>query len=283
MQPTSTYSLADYRSACDAIHAASSHKPTVGLILGSGLGPLAESIDEAVCIPYADIPNFPQSSAPGHAGQLVTGKLCGQVVMAMQGRVHTYEGYTPAQVAFPVRVMKLAGVERLIVTNAAGGLNSGYKNGDLMLIEDHVNLAGGAGMDPMRGPNLDALGPRFTGMTQPYDTRLMALATQAAAELNVSLYPGILAFWAGPTFETPAEARMLRTLGADAVCMSTVPEVMAANHCGIRVLGISAITNMVVDVLGSGRQTTEEEIFANVERIVPYFRKLIERILSAIR
>jgi purine-nucleoside phosphorylase len=279
LNPTS-FGQADYSAATTEIQRRTKHRPTVGLVLGSGLGPFADAIEDADTISYADIPNFPVSTAPGHAGQLVIGNLFGQVVVAMKGRAHTYEGYSTQQVTFPIRVMKMLGVERLILTNAVGGLNKEFGSGDLMLISDYINLAGAAGNDPTRGENLDSFGPRFTNMTQAFDPQMGALAVDAARDLNIILRTGVFAFWAGPSFETPSEAKMFRILGADAVGMSVVPETIAANHCGMSVLGISAITNMVVDELQSGKETTEEHVLAEAEKIVPRFRQLIGRILS---
>lgn len=275
-----SYEISHYESACAAIRKVCDLTPHVGLILGTGLGPLAGEIEDSVVIPYADIPNFPVSSAPGHTGQMVIGKLCGKFVMAMQGRVHMYEGYSPAQVTFPVRVMKLMGVEKLVITNAAGGINEGFKAGDLMLIEDHINFPGATGSDPLRGINIEVFGPGFTSMTQAYDLDLMKLAKRVAHRLDIPIRTGVYAYWAGPTFETPAEIRMFRSLGADAVSMSTVPEVVVANHCGMKVLGISTITNIAVSVLGSGRKTTEEEVMATAALALPKFVELVKNILS---
>ena len=236
MSLKTSYSLEDYELACETIKKDCSYHPSIGLILGSGLGDLADEIEESIQIPYEDIPNFPTSSAPGHAGKLVIGKLCGKIVMAMKGRVHLYEGYTPAQITFPIRLMKLMGVEKIIITNAAGGINESFKGGELMLIEDHINLPGATGNDPLRGANIEDFGPRFTSMTQAYDVDLIDMAKKIALEVAIPVHSGIYAYWGGPTFETPAEIRMFRMLGADAVSMSTVPEVVVANHCGIRVL-----------------------------------------------
>ena len=219
--------------------------PEIGLILGSGLGVLADEIENPIAIPYSDIPNFPVSTVHGHAGQLVIGTLEGKTVVAMQGRFHFYEGYSMDKVTFPVRVMKLLGVEKLIVTNAAGGVNESFKPGDLMLISDHINFMG---TNPLIGPNDDRFGTRFPDMSTPYDKEFMELARKTAEELNIKIQEGVYVGNTGPTYETPAEVRMARIIGGDAVGMSTVPEVIVANHSGMRVLGISCITNMAAGI-----------------------------------
>jgi len=277
---TSPFEFRHYQDASAYISERIETKPDIGLILGSGLGALADAIEDAVVIPYADIPHFPVSTAPSHKGQLVIGTLRGQNVIAMQGRVHMYEGYTPYDVTFPVRVMKLLGVETLFLTNAAGGLNTGFANGDYMLIEDHISLVSLGGNDPMRGTNVAEFGPRFTGMTQPYDSVLKKRVRAVAAASNIPLQSGVLAFVGGPCFETPAECRMLRTMGADAVCMSTVPETLTAKHCGMKVVGVSAITNMAVDVIDSDIEISEEEVLSNMQAMLPNFMTLAQNIIE---
>ncbi len=220
--------------------------PRIAIILGSGLSVIAEEVEKsgvAVKIPYSEIPEFPISTAPGHRGELIFGKLYGKNVMLMNGRFHYYEGYSMKEVTFPIRVMQLLGVEILVVTNAAGGLNPDFEVGRPMIITDHINLMGD---NPLIGPNVDEWGPRFPDMSEPYDKKLVELAYNSAKELGIPVYQGVYVAVAGPNFETPAELRMLRRLGADAVGMSTVPEVIVARHAQMRVLGISAITDRAV-------------------------------------
>jgi purine-nucleoside phosphorylase len=221
-------------------------RPQIGLVLGSGLGAFAKSLDRGAALPYSQIPHFPASTAIGHAGDLVIGLSHGVPVAVMSGRVHVYEGYTFEQVVFPVRVLARLGVKTLILTNAAGSVNVNYKPGELMVIEDHINLMGG---NPLTGPNDEQLGPRFIDMSDAYDAGLREIAEKACWKAGVPVRKGIYLALAGPSYETPAEIRMLRILGADAVGMSTVPEVIAARHIGLRVLGISCITNMAAGVL----------------------------------
>ena len=227
--------------AAAMIRKQSSIHPRIGLILGSGLGVLADEIEEAVVIPYAKIPHFPVSTVEGHAGRLVLGRLEGQAVVAMQGRFHLYEGYSLEEVTFPIRVMKRLGVETVLITNAAGGINESFQAGDLMLIRDHINFMF---RNPLVGPNDPELGDRFPDMTEAYDADLRRLAKKVAEKLGIDLKEGVYAAMLGPSYETPAEIRMLRTVGGDAVGMSTVPEVIVARHAGIRVLGLSCIANM---------------------------------------
>lgn len=274
------YSYDDFQQTADYLKNATAHRPEVGLILGSGLSPLADEIESAESIPYQNIPNFPHSGIAGHAGQLVTGHLAGRTVMVMQGRSHFYEGYSVQHITLPVRAMQLMGIKTLIVTNAAGGVNPTFKAGDLMLIVDHINFVGLAGHNPLRGPNLDDFGPRFPSMTNPYDKTLINLARQTAQNLDFTLQEGVYAFVAGPSFETPAEIRFLKAIGADAVGMSTVPEVTAANHGSMRVLGISSITNVAVQQTGSDAETTHEEVLETGQKIVPNLMALLKGILS---
>jgi len=253
-------------------------RPQVGLILGSGLGGLAEEIEDATILPYGDIPHFPQSTVPGHKGRLVIGRLAGAPVVAMQGRFHYYEGYSMEQVVRPVRVMAQLGVKTLIVTNAAGGVNESFSPGDLMLIVDHINLFG---TNPLIGPNEEAFGPRFPDMTEAYDKRLRALALQAAEELGIRLQQGVYMGLSGPTYETPAEIRAFRMLGADAVGMSTVPEVIAARHLGLRVLGISCVTNMAAGILPE--PLSHEDVVRVSAEVGPKFSALIKAILAKLQ
>jgi purine-nucleoside phosphorylase len=276
------FTYAEFKQAADYIQDKTSQRPTIGLILGSGLGPLADEIESATVIPYETIPHFPVAGAPGHAGRLVIGQLAGPTVMAMQGRVHFYEGYSAQHLTLPIRVMQLLGVKTLIVTNAAGGINRNFKKGDLMLITDHLNLVGFGGYQPLRGPNLAEFGPRFPSMTHAYAPRLIALARQVAAELSLALQEGVYAYVAGPAFESPTEIRFLKASGADAVGMSTVPEVVIANHGGMQVLGISSISNMTIQKNNSGLETTEEETWETIKTVVPKLTPLVKGILAKI-
>jgi purine-nucleoside phosphorylase len=265
--------------AANAIRSRTNHHPRVGLILGSGLSPLADEVEEADVIPYSEISQFPTSTIVGHAGRLVMGRLAGQTVMVMQGRTHYYEGYSMQRITIPVRVMQILGIHTLFVTNAAGGINPGFRPGDLMLITDHINLIGMAGLNPLRGPNLDEFGPRFPDMSQAYDPVLQATARRVAAGLGFTLQEGIYMCLAGPTFETPADIRFLRTIGADAVGMSTVPEVTVARHGGTRVMGISGISNVAIADPSEDRKTTHEEVLEAGKIIVPRLVALLKGIL----
>ncbi len=253
-------------------------QPKIALILGSGLGALAEAVENPTIIPYGELPNWPVSTVIGHEGSLVVGKLRGQEVIVMQGRVHYYEGYTMDQVVLPVRVMQRLGVETLVVTNAAGAINPNFEPGDLMLITDHLNIIGMAGPNPLRGPNFDELGPRFPDMSQAYDRELSQLAREAAAEKNILLQAGVYVGLAGPSFETPADLRFLKAIGADAVGMSTVTEVTIARHAGQRVLGISGISNKAN--LDGNTITTHEEVLEAGTVMVPKFITIIEGVLD---
>lgn len=242
----------------------------IAITLGSGLGDLADHLVDAVQIPYGEIPHFPVSTVAGHKGQFVVGKLEGREVLCMQGRFHYYEGYDLKQVTLPVRVMKLLGISTLIVTNAAGGINTGFRPGNLMLIEDHLNLTG---ENPLIGENLEVFGDRFFDMTVAYDAEYRALAEQLAAELNIPLQKGVYAWLTGPNYETPAEIRYLRAIGADAVGMSTVPEVLVARHSGLRVCGISCITNLAAG-MGDGL-LSHEEVKETADRVKVDFIRLV--------
>ncbi len=258
--------------------------PRLGLILGSGLNTLADAVAAEAVIPYSDIPHFPHSSVVGHAGQWIIGKLEGQPIIVMQGRAHYYEGHSMARVTLPVRVMRALGVELLIVTNAAGGLNPSFEAGDVMLIRDHINLVGMTGIHPLRGPNLDELGPRFVDMTHAYDAQLRTIAHQVATAASIPCHDGVYVYLAGPSFETPAEIRLLRILGGDAVGMSTAPEVTIARHGGMRVLGISGISN-VAQVIKSGNadgsaETTHEEVLQAGRLLVPRLETIVRGVLK---
>jgi purine-nucleoside phosphorylase len=232
--------MANLKDAVEAILARSASRPTVGIILGTGLGGLAKEIEVETVISYGEIPHFPLPTVESHEGRLLVGTLEGTPVVAMQGRFHRYEGYSLGEVTFPVRVLKLLGPDILVVSGASGGLNPLWPPGDLVLLDDHINLMGD---NPLVGPNLDELGPRFPDMSEPYDEELQAAAMEVALDAGILLHRGVYAAVSGPNLETRAEYRMLRTLGADVVGMSTVPEVIVARHMGMRVLGLSIITD----------------------------------------
>lgn len=274
-----TFLLTHYDEAADYIRRRTRHRPQIGLILGSGLSELAAQIEEADIIPYAEIPHFPVSTVAGHAGRLVLGRLEGCVVCAMQGRFHYYEGYSMQQVTLPVRVMKRLGVQTLILTNAAGGLNPHFRVGDIMVIEDHINLIGMAGVNPLRGPNLDDFGPRFPAANRVYTPHLRALTHEVATELGVPLRRGVYLQLSGPNFESPAEVRMLQRLGADAVGMSTAAEAMVAHHAGMEVLGLSTITNVAIGDLEATDQPSHEEVMEAGKVIVPRLKALLLGVL----
>lgn len=272
---THYYSREQYEIAADYIRSQSRHHPQVGVILGSGLNPLAKAVQAADPIPYEDIPHFPRPTVEGHAGRLVLGQLAGRTVMIMQGRVHFYEGYPIQQVVFPVRVMQVMGIRTLIVTNAAGGINPAFHAGDLMLISDHINLIGMAGANPLFGPNDPTLGPRFPDMSQAYDPRLRTIAREVAQEQKIPLREGVYVSLSGPSFETPADIRFLRMIGADAVGMSTVPEVIVARHGGMQVLGVSGISNLALTEPTPDQEASHEEVLAAGQQIVPRLTALV--------
>ena len=252
--------------------------PQVAIILGSGLGALAGEVRADAVVPYAEIPGFPRSTVEGHAGNLLVGRLEGRAVAVMQGRAHFYEGYSLADVVFPVRVIRALGARVLLVSNAAGGVNRLWSSGDLMIIADHINFMGS---NPLMGPNDPDLGPRFPDMSQAYDPDLIALAERAALAEGIAIRKGVYAGVHGPSYETPAELRMLRGWGADAVGMSTVPEVIAARHMGMRVLGITAITDMA-----TGEQiktVTHEDVMAVAREIEPKFIRVVKRIVREMK
>ena len=256
------------------------NQPRIGLILGTGLGGLAEAIQQPTIIPYSELPGWPISTVQGHAGRLVLGELDGQALLVMQGRIHYYEGYDMAQVTLPVRVMQRSGIEILIVTNAAGAINPDFMPGDVMLITDHLNLVGMTGLNPLIGPNLDEFGPRFPDMSQAYDRRLCEVARKVAKENKVTLREGVYAGLSGPSFESPADLRFLRIAGADSVGMSTVPEVIVACHGGTRVLGFSGISNKAN--LDGNTVTSHEEVLASGGVIVPKLETLIRGVLRTL-
>lgn len=276
------FSPTEIKQTADYIRANTRHTPTIGLILGSGLSPLADQIENADHIPYRQIPHFPVSGVQGHAGKLVIGRLAGKPVLVMQGRTHFYEGYAMQHITLPVRAMQLLGLTTLIVTNAAGGINPGFKAGDLMLITDHINMVGMGGSNPLCGPNLDDFGPRFPSMTHAYDPALLAAARRAAAGLDFTPQEGVYVCVAGPSFETPADIRFLKTSGADAVGMSTVPEVIVANHGGMRVLGVSSITNVAIQEITTTAETTHQEVLETGKLIVPRLMALLKGVLTEI-
>ena len=277
---TTFVTLEHIDQAADAVRQRSSHKPRVGMILGSGLNSLADSLGKANIIPYGELPNWPVSTVFGHAGRLVIGELEGQTVMVMQGRIHFYEGYNLSQITLPVRVMLRLGLEIMFVTNAAGGVNSDFVPGDVMLITDHLNLMGMTGANPLMGPNIDELGPRFPDMSQAYDRQLMATARQVASNENIPLREGVYCALSGPSFEGPADLRFLRIAGADAVGMSTVPEVIVARHGRMRVLGLSGISNKAN--LDGSTPTTHEEVIEAGKIIAPKIEKIVRGVLRAL-
>lgn len=259
------------------INQKSNIKPKIAIILGTGLGRLAEDIKEKEIIPYSDIPNFPISTVQGHGGNLVLGKLENKEVVAMQGRFHYYEGYNLKEVTFPVRVMKKLGADVIIISNAAGGMNRFFKRGDLMLITDHINLFGD---NPLIGPNDEELGLRFPDMSEAYDRKLVELTLKVALKEKIKLHQGIYVGLTGPTLETPAEYRFLIKIGADAVGMSTVPEVIVANHMGMKVLGISCITDLAIN--GVIVKTGLEEILEAASKAEPIMTKLVKKVIQKI-
>ncbi|NLM06858.1 MAG: purine-nucleoside phosphorylase [Tissierellia bacterium] len=265
------------KKAADYIFEKTKLSPRIGLVLGSGLGDFAETVEEKEYINYSDIPNFPKSTVAGHKGRFVLGKLNGNSLILMQGRFHFYEGYPMQDLVMPIRVMKLLGVKDLILTNAAGGVNEMYKAGDLMLIEDHLNFTGN---NPLIGENLDDFGPRFPDMTNVYSKDLCKIARKAAEENKLILKEGVYAYLTGPSYETPAEIKALRLLGADAVGMSTVPEAIVANHQGMRVLGISAITNMAAGI--NKTALNHKEVIETADRIKDNFEGLLNSIIGRI-
>ena len=263
--------------AAKSILAKTKLRPRVGLVLGSGLGAFADGLNDAARIPFAKIPHFPLSTAVGHAGKLVVGKVDATPVAAMQGRVHFYEGYSLKDVIFPMRVLARMGIRAVILTNAAGGINTEFKQGALVIIRDHINLQGS---NPLIGPNDERFGPRFPDMTQGYWKTYREIALEEARRLQIDVYEGVYAAVSGPSYETPAEIRYLRTIGADLVGMSTVPEVIAARHMSIRVLGISCVTNMAAGILD--RPLDHKEVLETGERVKGQFTALLRAVLPRI-
>jgi purine-nucleoside phosphorylase len=272
------FTLLEIDETADAIRSRVAALPHIGMILGSGLGGLADTLENSTSIPYSQLPHWPVSTVIGHQGRLVLGTLEGQQVVVMQGRAHYYEGYSMAQVGLPVRVMQRLGIKILIITNAAGAINPDFEPGEVMLITDHLNLIGMGGLNPLRGPNLDELGPRFPDMSQVYDRKLIELTRQVANEKDIRLQEGVYVSLAGPSFETPADLRFLRASGADAVGMSTVPEAIVARHAGTRVLGISGISNKAN--LDGNTITTHEEVLEAGQKIVPQLLALVRGVLQ---
>lgn len=263
-----------------AIKTRTKQQPKVGIILGSGLGGLADAVQGADIIPFNDLPHWPKSTVLGHSGRLVIGTLQNKPVMVMQGRIHFYEGYSMSQVTLPVRVMKRMGVDVLIITNAAGAINPDFEPGDLMLIQDNLNLVAMMGFNPLIGPNIDEFGVRFPDMSQPYDRELMTIARTAANETGVLLREGVYAGLSGPSFESPADLRFLHGIGSDAVGMSTVPEVIVGHHASMRILGISGISNKAN--LDGNTVTTHQEVLDAGLVMVPKLEKLIKSVLAKI-
>ncbi len=273
-------SLAQIDEIVNVVKKKISIQPLIGMILGSGLNGLADSVQNPVHIPYSDLPNFPTSTVHGHVGRFVIGELEGKPVIVMQGRIHYYEGYTMGEVTLPVRVMHRLGVHSLFVTNAAGGVNENFAPGDVMLITDQLNLMGMSGLNPLMGPNLDEIGPRFPDMSQPYDRDYCDLARKVAKENNLTLREGVYAGLSGPSFESPADLRFLRLAGADAVGMSTVPEVIVARHGGMRVLGLSGVSNKAN--LDGSTITTHEEVIEAGRIITPKIETIVRGVLRGI-
>lgn len=272
---TDTYPRADYAAAF--LLEQTSLRPRIGVVLGSGLGAFADELSDAVRVPYSQVPSFPRSTAVGHAGQMVIGKASEVPVAAMQGRVHLYEGYSAEQVAFPVRVLGRMGIRALIITNAAGGINTKYKQGALVVISDHINLQG---QNPLVGVNDERFGTRFPDMTQAYWKPYRGMAVQAARRLGKTVHEGVYAGVLGPSYETPVEIRYLRTIGADLVGMSTIAEVIAARHMGIKILGISCVTNMAAGILD--QPLNHEEVLDTAERVKGDFVALLRAVLGDI-
>ncbi|XP_027751506.1 purine nucleoside phosphorylase [Empidonax traillii] len=271
-----------YKETADWLRGRTVQRPKIAVVCGSGLGGLADVLENKTVIPYEDIPHFPRSTVAGHVGRLVFGELSGQPCVCMQGRFHSYEGYSASTVTFPIRVFFLLGVEILVVTNAAGGLNPHFQVGDIMFIRDHISLFGLGGQNPLRGPNDERFGVRFPCMSDAYDQDLLGLAKESAQELGLLSFTreGVYCVLAGPCYETIAECRLLQALGADAVGMSTVPEVIVARHCGLRVLGISLITNKAVLSYDSGEKATHEEVLRVSVVRAEALQKLITHLLG---
>lgn len=265
------------RAAAEYILSRTSYRPTVGMVLGSGLGDFADTLEDAVRIPYAEIPNFPVPTAPGHVGALVFGKKQGREVVVLQGRIHFYEGLSQQEITLPVRVLAALGIQQIVLTNAAGGVNLTFDPGTLMLISDHINYSGA---NPLIGPNLDSFGPRFPDVTELYTPALRERIKDAAAKAGITLREGVYMMFSGPSYETPAEVRMAKVVGADAVGMSTVPEALVAGHCGMEVVGISCITNIAAGL--SDQKLDHSEVLEIAARVHDTFRDLLDIILTVL-
>ena len=273
-----TYTYRQYAESAQALREKlGTFRPRCLLILGSGLGALGDQVESPISVPYEQVPHMKRSTAPDHKGRFVFGKLAGQDVAVMQGRLHTYEGWSFADVSYPVRVLRLLGVETLIVTNAAGAVNASFNVGDIMLITDHIKLFG---VSPLCGPNIDEFGPRFPDMSHVYTPALRDAARQAAEALGITLRQGVYMYFPGPQYETPAEVRAARLLGADAVGMSTVPEAIVAAHCGMKVLGFTLCTNMAAGVLD--QPLSGEEVIAAGAEAAPRFSALVKACLERV-
>jgi len=264
-------------SAAEYIREKTILRPTIGLVLGSGLGDFADTLEDPIRIPYSDIPNFPLPTVPGHSGALVFGRKCGQTVVVLQGRIHYYEGLTQQEITLPIRVLAALGVKTLVLTNACGGVNLSFRPGDLMLISDHINFSGA---NPLIGPNLDAFGPRFPDMSDLYTATLRCAIKEKAAAAGIKLQEGVYAMYSGPNYETPAEIRMFRILGADTVGMSTVPEALVAGQCGMQVVGISCITNMAAGVLPV--KLSHAEVIETAALVHDKFQNLLDIVLTVL-
>ena len=266
----------DYKKSADALYELSGGaEPEILLILGSGLGFMADEIESPVYVGYGDVPNMKRSTAPDHKGRFVFGRLCGKNVAVMQGRLHCYEGYSMEEAAYPVRVLRLLGTKKLLLTNAAGCVNTSWQKGDIMVINDHIRLFG---FGPLNGPNISEFGPRFNDMVRAYDGEYIDLAKKAAGDLGISIRTGVYMYFPGPSFETPAEIRAARVLGADAVGMSTVPEATVAAHCGMRTLGLSLLTNMAAGI--SGEKLSGEEVNQTAEESSERFSALVRKVIT---
>lgn len=263
------------RNTVEYIQKKTELRPRIAVILGSGLGAFAQELEDAEVIPYGEIPGFMVSTAPGHSGRLVAGKLQNKEILCMQGRFHYFEGYDLKEIVYPIRVMKMLGIEKLVVTNSCGGIDLTFEPGDLMLIEDHINLLGD---NPLIGPNEDDFGIRFTDMSEAYDRGVRSIIQKAAEDLGINLKKGVYCAYSGPTYETPAEIRMMRGMGASAVGMSTVPEVITANHCGIKVAAISCITNMAAGILP--QPLSSDEVIETADRVKGKFMALLKKTLE---
>ena len=266
----------DYKKRADTLSELSGGaEPEILLILGSGLGFMADEIEDPVYVDYGDVPNMKRSTAPDHKGRFVFGRLCGKNVAVMQGRLHCYEGYSMEEAAYPVRVLRLLGTKKLLLTNAAGCVNTSWQKGDIMVINDHIRLFG---FGPLNGPNISEFGPRFNDMVRAYDGEYIDLAKKAAGDLGISIRTGVYMYFPGPSFETPAEIRAARVLGADAVGMSTVPEATLAAHCGMRTLGLSLLTNMAAGI--SGEKLSGEEVNQTAEESSERFSALVRKVIT---